>query len=88
MGKSRANQGLFPWQDLESGELNGNFLRVASQKIIMMTCISYEAKEELVFWETLPCEINSPILLPDAKESLDTDTTDFGICVYFNDNLF
>ena len=47
-----------------------------------------EANEELLLWETLYPGISSPILIPKAVQSLDTDVTDVGIGIYFKGNIF
>ena len=49
--------------------------------------LSQEAKEELLWWERLAPGISSPITLPEADQTLDTDASDVGIGIYFKGEL-
>ena len=49
--------------------------------------LSVNSKEELLFWENLESGLNSATSLPMSSQSLDTDASDEGIGIYFNEDL-
>ena len=49
--------------------------------------LSNDSKEELLFWENLESGLNSATSLPMSSQSLDTDASDEGICIYFKGEL-
>ena len=49
--------------------------------------LSEDAKAELEFWETLKPGISSPITLPMADQTMDTDASDYGVGMYFQGRL-
>ena len=50
--------------------------------------LSQESKEELVFWEGLPENIDSPLSVPWSGQTIDTDASPEGLGFYFQGRLF
>ena len=49
--------------------------------------VSAEAAAELEFWQCLPEGISSPITVPAAEQTVDTDASNDGVGIYFEGEL-
>ena len=89
LGKALSAMGAVPLARARVRTLQWSFLASCrgEEQYNDIMLITEEASQELEFWERLPAGISSPISLPAAEQTIDTDASDTGVGIYFKGEL-
>lgn len=89
LGKAISAMGAVPLARARVRTLQWSFLAScrSEEQYNDLMLISREASAELEFWQFLPEGISSPITLPVAEQTVDTDASNDGVGIYFEGEL-